>query len=177
MHTLIVGDKHIGKSTLIQKVIRELGCPVAGFETKKEEGLADVEKGSPVYIYPAGKPRRQSEENLLGYSKKQQTKVFSPAFDRAAKWLADAEVPGGLLLMDEIGIMEASSEAFCAEILRRLDGGTPVLAAVKNKDHPFLAAVRHHPNCHCFSISEENREDLFPVVLEFVREQLDGGKE
>lgn len=36
MHILIVGPRQVGKSTLIDKVLKAAGRPVWGFETKKE---------------------------------------------------------------------------------------------------------------------------------------------
>ena len=53
MHTLIVGERRVGKSTLIGRVLNALDRPVYGFETKKEDSLADELRGSPVYIYDA----------------------------------------------------------------------------------------------------------------------------
>ena len=170
-HVLIVGARHVGKSTLIRKIVRELGCSVCGYETKKEDGLADEGRGSPVYIYRAGQPHVQTPENLLGYCKAQRPAVSAGAFDRAAHLLSEAETKADLILMDEIGFMESSSEVFCREILRCLDEDRPVLAAVKEKDTPFLRAVRSHPNCQCFYITEENRNALPTEVLEFLRER------
>ena len=173
MHTLIVGARHVGKSTLINKVIRALECTVSGFETKKEDALADEIHGSPVYIYPAGQMHQQTADNLLGYCKEQHPEVLEHTFDRAVHLIAEAEAAGDMIKMDEIGFMEASSEAFCAGIMRCLDGNKPVIAAVKHNETPFLTAVKNHPNCRCFFITEENRDELFPIVLQFVRQQLD----
>ena len=172
MHTLIVGARHVGKSTLIDRVIAALGCTVCGYETKKEDALADALHGSPVYIYPAGQPHRQTEQNLLGYCKEHHPEAIGSAFDRAAVRIFADKAAGDIIKLDEIGFMEASSAAFCTEILRCLDGTKPVLAAVKDKETPFLCAVKSHPNCRCFYITEENRDALYPLVLQFVREQL-----
>ena len=65
IHALIVGSPGVGKSTLIRRIRQELGMPVFGYETKKEDLLSDPEKGSPLYIYPAGAPHVQGEDNLL----------------------------------------------------------------------------------------------------------------
>lgn len=173
MHTLIIGARHVGKSTLINKIIGALGCAVFGFETKKEEALADEIHGSPVYIYPAGQMHQQTTDNLLGYCKEQHPEVFAHAFDRAVHLIAEAEEAGDMIKMDELGFMESSSKTFCAEILHCLDGKKPVIAAVKDKETPFLTAVKNHPNCRCFFITENNRDELFPIVLQFVRQQLD----
>lgn len=173
MHALIVGARGIGKSTLIQKVLKELNCPFSGYETRKEDSLADEIHGSPVYIYEAGQPHIQSRENLLGYCKNRHPEAYKAAFDRYAPRLREIKT-GGVILMDEIGFMESSSQAFCDGILEHLDGDTPVIAAVKHNDTPFLEKVRSHPNCRCFFITEENRDDLYRQVLSFMQQQLIG---
>ena len=163
MHILIVGSRGVGKSTLIRRLLEEINRPVWGFETKKEP-LA----GGPIYIYEAGKPRVQSDENLVGFCAEQHPTVISSAFDRFAETLK-APIPNGhVVLMDELGFMESASEAFCESVLRILDGGAPVIAAVKDKNTAFLEAVRGHKNAKCFFVTPENRDTLFTQVLEFI---------
>lgn len=161
----------MGKSTLIRRVLGQIHRPVFGFETKKEEALADELGRSPVYIYDAGKERLQTEENLVGYCQNKHFCTMQEAFDRFAPKLL-TPVPGGhIILMDELGFMESSSERFCSAVLSLLDGDVPVIAAVKDKDLPFLNAVRSHPNCRCFHITEENRDGLYSQVLDFMKSQ------
>ena len=172
MHALIVGDRGVGKSTLIGKVLQELGRSVSGYETKKEDALADAAHGSPVYIYEAGTCHRQDEENLLGYCRDWNITVYAEAFDRYADKIAGQKA-GDIIKLDEIGFMETKSEAFCRMIMEMLDGSTPVIAAVKNKEIPFLEAVRTHPNARRFQITEDNRDVLYEEVLAFMKEQLE----
>ena len=171
MHTLIVGARHVGKSTLIRRVLDEIGMPVFGFETKKEDGLADEENGSPVYIYAAGEAHEQREDNLVGYCKERRFRTNTQAFDGFALRLANPP-KGSIVLLDEIGFMESSSEAFCQAIMNLLDGDIPVIAAVKHNSTPFLDAVKAHPNARCFVITEENRDKLLGEVMAFVKAQV-----
>lgn len=164
MHTLIVGERQVGKSTLIRRVLQEIGCPVWGFETKKEDGLADETGGCPLYIYEAGRPHVRSAENLAGYCRDEKPVGYVQAFDRFAGKLADPPT-GCVVLMDELGKMEAASGPFTQAVMRLLDGDTPVIAAVKDKPSPFLDAVRNHPRCRCYRITKENRDALYEVVL------------
>ena len=173
MHALIVGPRRIGKSTLIRRVLQELNRPVFGFETKKEDALADEVNGSPIYIYDAGGPRQQREDNLVGYCKNHHATTLKAACDRYALRLRGPVPEGCVIELDEIGFMEAKSEAFCAAVLSLLDGDIPVIAAVKDKDVPFLQAVRAHPGARCFRITPENRDDLYPEVLEFMKAQME----
>ena len=48
MHALIVGDRGVGKSTMIRRVLEALDRPVFGFETKKEQHLEDPGFRRPV---------------------------------------------------------------------------------------------------------------------------------
>lgn len=177
MHTLIVGERGVGKSTLIRRVLAELECPVVGFETKKETSLATEEKGSPVYIYDAGRPHTHTEENLLGWCKNKRFDSRVEVFDRYAPKLRAPIPAGSIVLLDELGFMESQAEEFCAAVMELLDGDVPVIAAVKYKDTPFLQAVRSHPKAKCFWIDKENRDALYEEVLPFAKQQIEENKE
>ena len=173
MHALIVGDRGVGKSTLIHRVLKELNRPVFGFETKKEEQLEDSIRGCPIYIYDAGKPHIRTPENLIGYHKEGDVPAITAAFDRYAPSLMGPIPENTVVELDEIGFLEAKSDAFCQAVLHLLEGKNPVIAAVKNREHPFLDAVRNHPNARCFYITAENRDALYEEVLAFTKQQLE----
>ena len=181
-HTLIVGGQGVGKSTLIRRVLEALDVPVCGYITRKEPHLRDPELGDPIYIYEADQPQIQTDENVVGHCLDQRPVVYQEAFDRFAEKLqalskedmaTDENEKASLLLMDEVGIMECQSPDFCQAVLDLLEGERPILAAVKYKDRPYLNQIRGHERCRCFTITEENREELFEEVLQFVRQQLE----
>ena len=173
MHALIVGDRGVGKSTLIRRVLTELNRPLFGYETKKEEVLEDAARGCPIHIYDAGKPHCQTQENLIGYHRQTNFDAFTAAFDRYAPRLLEPVPEHCIIELDEVGFLEAQSEAFCQAVLHLLDGDRPVIAAVKNKDIPFLQTVRSHPKARCFCITPENRDALFEEVLAFLSKQME----
>ena len=175
MHALIVGDRGVGKSTLIRRVLQELNRPVFGFETKKEEQPEDPIRGCPIYIYDAGKPHCRVPENLIGYHKERDIPAITAAFDRYAPNLLEPVAENAVVELDEIGFLEASAENFCHAVFHLLDGRNPVIAAVKNREHLFLDAVRNHPNARCFYITAENRDALYEEVLAFMKQQLEEG--
>lgn len=172
MHALIVGANGTGKSTLIHRVLQALHRPVVGFETVKEDALADAD-GSPIYIYPAGLPHRQTPENLVGRCKERKAVAVCAGFDRFARQYAEPTDKDCVIEMDEIGFLESQSKAFCNMIFSALDDSRPVIAAVRDKDTPFLRSVRSHPKARCFHLIPENRESLFWEVLSFMQAQLE----
>ncbi len=172
MNSLIVGAPGVGKSTLIRKVLAELHRPVFGYESKKETDTLHLLLGHPIYIYEAGKEKLRSPENLIGYCKDRKPTVYKEAFDRFVPKLLKPIPEGAVILLDEIGFMETVSEPFCRAILSLLDGDHPVLAAVKDKDIPFLRAIRSHPKATCFHLTQDNRNSLLPLILQQLQANL-----
>ena len=124
-------------------------------------------------VRAAGKPHCRTAENFIGYHADTDPHVFTAAFDRYAPKLM-AHVPEAAVVeLDEIGFLEANWKAFCRAVLRLMDGDRPVIAAVKNRDIPFLNRIRAHPKAQCFSITPENRDPLYEEVLRFMKQQLE----
>lgn len=167
-HILICGEVGAGKSTLIQKLLKQSTRPVYGFVTKRLE--ADETGFHPIYIHPAGaQARAHEQENLIGTCDSKVHNIVTETFDTLGVEYLEAE-RGGLIVMDELGFMEAHAERFVKSVFSALDGDIPVIAAVKARfDVPFLNAVRAHKNARLFTLTKENRdalyEELLPVVL------------
>lgn len=170
IHAFIVAAPGIGKSTLINRVLEELDRPVFGYITRKEKDEWDDILGNPIYIYPAARPQVRTAENLVGHCKDRKPTVYPEAFDRFAPYLWEPVPENALIVMDEIGFMEASSELFCGGIFRLLDGENPVIAAVKDKDTDFLNKIRSHPGAKCFYLTTENREAMVSEMLQYLKE-------
>ncbi len=107
----------------------------------------------------------QTEQNLLGYCKNRCFKTIEGTFDRHASEILKPVSDQHLIVFDEIGIMESQESVFCKAILTRLDGDIPVLAAVKDKDIPFLRRIKAHPQCACFDLNEMDWNECFENAL------------
>ena len=148
---LICGPRGVGKSTLIRRLAALYPGPVSGFVTKRLT-TADGEGMFPIYIHPAAQPedrRQYGPENLAG---------------RCDEWGPRLLAGPGLLVMDELGFLERDASRFQAAVLVALRGPQPVLAAVKNRDDPFLRAVRSVPGVRVLYITRDNREGLYRAL-------------
>ncbi len=176
IHALIISPRGSGSGKLAQEILAELGRPVYGFITKKEDSLADAENGSPIFIREPGKPCLHTADALVGYCKNHRFRTIPGAFDRFAPRLTVSVASGSVFLLDTLGFMEAQEKAFCQAVFCLLDGDVPVIACMKDKDFPFLNAVKNHPNCKCFFLTPENREELRQQILSHMRRQLSGAQ-
>ena len=172
-HILICGEKGVGKSTLIRRLLDETCLTVGGFCTKMDENAGEVMH--PIYIYPAAVPvdrRERSKANLVGRCGNfgRQKEIFPQVFDTLGTEYLRNTRTCQVVLMDELGFMESNAYAFRRAVLETLDGEVPVLAAVKDRrDVEFLRQVCDHPRAQVFHIDPTNREELFRTLLPMVK--------
>ena len=174
-HILICGERGVGKSTLIRRLLAESTLPVGGFVTRRLP-QADGDGMFPIYLHAAALPpeeRPYDPEHLVGTCDSRRSIRYPEVFDRLGPPLLTS---GGLLVMDELGFLENDAHRFQAAVLAALDGPVPVLAAIKPKETDFLRRVRQHPHGEVFNITPESREALYQRlrsrILQWNKEKL-----
>lgn len=176
MHILLTGERQAGKSFFIRRLLRGQTRPVYGFVTKME---GEGEDGlRPVYMHPAWEKQEDwsyAKENLVGLCGREGVKeIFPRVFETLGVSLLKDAKEDGLLVMDELGYMESTAPLFTREVLEKLAGDIPVLAAVKKRPGvPFLEQVWNTPGALKYEVVPENRQALFetlaPVLMEGMR--------
>lgn len=157
----------MGKSTLIEKLLRENRRPLCGFFTERVD--AGLSSRREIYIHPVIGERKFSKENLIGTADALGAHPNPGGFDVYGTSLLNA-VPNELIVMDELGFLESRAFVFCKKVLSILDGNIPVLAAIKSKDTPFLKAVKSHPRVVMHDITLENRDELLKTLTPIIKE-------
>lgn len=163
MKILLCGDINSGKSTMIERLVADLGEAPRGYITVRQPAGADGT--SYVYLYDIASPPERIEDSQVIMSISDSGVERHPEYmdSLAARWLR-AIPEGSLVVMDEIGTLETASPAFQREVMRILSGDYRVFAAVKAQNTDFLRAVRRHPDCELYIITPENRNDLYAQI-------------
>lgn len=169
-HILICGGRSSGKRQLVDRLIAECRVPVYGYRSRVVKTRADGYHE--IYMLPAdGREIPLTEENHIGDCDTRRRTVNPGAFDGPGVRLLDEAKPGGMIVMDEIGFMEAEAKLFCEKVLSCLDGDIPVLATVKSKgpDLEFLRKVKSHPRAVLYDADKTPAEELYKELSEIVR--------
>lgn len=169
-HIVLCGRRHVGKTTMTERLLKEIRVPVYGFRTKTM--VTDTDGTHHIYMYPADRcDGHMDDENHVGDCNTVTRTVNLSVFDGLGVRLLRAARPDGIILMDEIGFMETGSERFCDEVLKALDGDIPVLAVTKDTDlgAAFLDRVRKHENAEFYMLTRENFDEVYEKVLPVVR--------
>jgi nucleoside-triphosphatase len=161
---LITGQPGCGKTTLVRRLVDELGVAAGGFYTQeirargRREGFSlttlDGETATLASVHIAGGPRVAR----YGVNTAAMDDVATPAIEGA---IGDAQ----LIVIDEIGKMELLSNRFRQAVLAALECGKPVLATVMLAPHPWADALKRRPDVSLLVLTEANRTQMADELL------------
>ncbi len=183
-HIFLTGPKGVGKSTLLQKLLREIPGRIGGFSTKRLNSYHFP--AYTVHLLPPTGEGTPTAGNLLFH-------CAGACEDVAARFdtlgVAALEGDWDLLVMDELGPHEGRAEKFRQAVLEKLDGPIPIFGVLQQAQSEFLQMIASHPSVRLISLTAENRDStslhrqilqvLRPRVLYFVRHgqpDFPGGK-
>jgi nucleoside-triphosphatase len=161
---LVTGVPGIGKSTLIRKVIDELGASkAAGFYTE-EIRVDGVRKGFDL-ISLDGRKRKLAHIDLRSRFMVGKYRVNVYGFDRYLDGLDLAASKAPFVIIDEIGRMECLSRKFRHLIFELLDQDRIVIASIAQQGGGAIEAIKQRDDITLFEMNKRNREDLVTKVL------------
>ena len=168
---LITGSPGCGKTTLVRRLVEELGVSAGGFYTQelrasgRREGFGlttlDGETATLASVHIDGGPR----VSRYGVNPAAMDDVATPAIERA---IAEAQ----LIVIDEIGKMELLSNRFRQAVLVALECGKPVLATIMLGGHPWADALKRRPEVRLLVLTEANRAQIAADILPDLRQLL-----
>lgn len=158
MKLFLTGPIGVGKSTVIQRCLSSYTGALWGFRSFKTsaEGPADV------LLTEAAQPENR---HVVAHVGPAGGTLYPHVFDEAGAPMLRKITAGapGLVLMDEIGYIEAKALAFQQEILRVLALDVPVLGVLRQPDEkapPFLLNLHACASLTIVTVSEGNRDGL-----------------
>lgn len=169
-HIVISGKRRTGKTELLEKLLRNYDGPVYGFYT--DHGKCMKPGYRSYFMYRFGEDRVDCEENHIGDSVAGEGSFCIDTFNIYGVKCLEAEADG-IVVMDEIGFMEAEAERFAEKVLELLDGDIPVIAVTKagHDDVELLNKIRNHPKVELFGLDENNTaDDVFGQIKEKCRD-------
>ncbi len=154
-HVFLTGEKRVGKSTLLKKVLARYPGHAGGFLTiRSNVWLGNADSVHMFGLHDAAIP---DENNLLfvcGAAKEQDAERF----DRLGCEILAGASDCGLLVMDELGPHEAGAALFRQAVLQSLDR-TPVLGVLQAPYVSFWPEIAGNPHAEIIELTKDNRDD------------------
>lgn len=162
-HILVVGPPRCGKSTLIERVVRQLDRPATGFFTR-ELKTGERRVGFAIETLD-GKRGILAHQDLKSRYQVGRYGVNLADIDGIAVPSLVPSGPEALVVVDEIGKMECFSRLFRDTLIRVLNSSHPVLGSIALKGDRFIQGIKARNDVFLIGLSEANREQAFGVVV------------
>lgn len=162
-HILVVGPPRCGKSTLIERVVRQLDRPATGFFTR-ELKTGERRVGFAIETLD-GKRGILAHQDLKSRYQVGRYGVNLADIDGIAVPSLVPSGPEALVVVDEIGKMECFSRLFRDTLIRVLNSSHRVLGSIALKGDRFIQGIKARNDVFLIGLSEANREQAFGVVV------------
>ena len=164
---LITGPPRCGKSTLIERVVRQLQIPMTGFFTK--EIREDGRRVGFSITTLAGKTGVLAHQRIKGKYRVGRYGVNVGDIDKIA---VPSMLPSGsdeLIVIDEIGKMECYSNLFKETLTKMLSSQHQLIGSIAIKGNYFIQSIKERDDVSLIHLSEANRESAVAALLEMLR--------
>jgi nucleoside-triphosphatase THEP1 len=153
---LITGLPGSGNTTLVEKIVRQLDVPVAGFITRevRQRGnrvgfsIDTIDGQSGVLAHVDFKSRFRV--GRYGVRIETIDKIAVPALKVSTMNI--------LIVVDEIAKMECLSERFREAVLLALNSANPVLATIAIKGDSFIQSLKSREDVSVIELNQANRD-------------------
>ena len=159
-HLFLTGDKQVGKSTLLRRLIeaRKLDC--AGFETQAFF-LNGERRGFTLHGRIEMPPYRNDCICCARIEEKRAVPVL-PVFEENGVLILKRSLasPAPFLLMDELGRLEREASGFIVQIEACLDADKRVLGVLQKCNSAHVARIAQRADVTVLTVTPENRDEL-----------------
>ncbi len=162
----LTGPPRCGKSTLIEKLVRQLDRPLTGFFTREIQER-ERRTGFSINTFD-GKDGVLAHEKSRSRVRVGKYGVNIDELDRIAVPAMTPSRPDQIVIIDEIGKMECFSPRFRETLMKILDSPNPVIGSIAQKGSSFVEKIKERKDVLLVTVSEENRDSL----VSFLRGQI-----
>ena len=165
LHIFLTGEIQIGKTTIVEQVIKMLQVPIGGFRTYF--GVDRFYEEKELYMNAAWLPKEYNKNlSIATFKKGMPPIVHTDIFNQyGGDWIHESREFAKLMIMDECGRFESKAERFKEEIIKSLYDDIPILGVIKEvNDCDWLDLIRNHSKVNVITVNQENRNEL-PLIL------------
>ena len=165
-HLFLTGDKQVGKSTLLRRLIeaRKLDC--AGFETQAFY-LSGERRGFTLHGR-VDMPPYQNDCICCARIEEKRAVPVLPVFDENGVLILKKSLasPAPYILMDELGRLERQASSFIAELEACLDSDKRVLGVLQKCGSEHVARIAQRDDVTVLTVTPQNRQELLELLCQ-----------
>lgn len=159
-HLFLTGDKQVGKSTLLRRLIEARHLDCSGFETQAFF-LNGERRGFTLHGRVDMPPYRNDCICCARIEEKRAVPVL-PVFEENGVLILKRSLasPAPFLLMDELGRLEREASGFIAQVEACLDADKRVLGVLQKCSSAHVARIAQRADVTVLTVTPENHDEL-----------------
>jgi len=164
-HLFLTGEKQVGKSTLLRRLIDARALECAGFETRAFS--IDGERRGFTLHGRVALPPYENDCIVCARIGERRSVPVPETFETNGVLILARSLSSGapFILMDELGKLERGAPAFCAQVLACLNGEKRVLGVLQKCDSPLIDAILRREDVTVLTVTADNRDALLESLL------------
>ena len=164
-HLFLTGDKQVGKSTLLRRLIEAKSLACSGFETHAFY-LDGERRGFTLHGRVELPPYENDCICCARVAEKRSVPVL-PVFEENGVSILQRSLfsPAPFILMDELGRLEKNAEAFIDEVFACLNSEKRVLGVLQKCSASHIQQIMARDDVTVITVTEENRDALLEQLI------------
>lgn len=164
-HLFLTGEKQVGKSTLLRRLIRSRSLDCVGFETRLLE-IGGERKGYLLH----GRVDMPPLENDCIVSARIGERMSVPVSETfnlngVAMLQRSLASCAPYILMDELGKLEKHADAFCDQVIACLNSEKRVLGVLQKCQSPLIRSILAREDVTVIAVAPDNRDALLDMLI------------
>jgi len=160
-HLFLTGDKQVGKSTLLKKLIEAKSLDCTGFETRAFY-LNGERRGFTLHGFVDMPPYENDCICCARIAEKKSVPVSLVFQENGVRILKESlSSTSAYILMDELGRLERESEGFIEQVFACLDSPKRVIGVLQKCSSEHVKAISQRNDVTLITVTHENRNTLF----------------
>lgn len=167
----LYGDRKVGKTTIINRLLESLAVMPSGFRTVSNS--KSVEGDWELFIVGTNEKTTPNDTNGVAKCNADGSwESYPEVFDIVGTGLLSFNSKPDIVVMDELGFMEQDALIFQKKVLDVLDSPSLVIGVVKPSPNEFTRKIFEHPNVETFEVTTENRDKILSSLIEKFKKEL-----
>jgi len=154
---LITGKVGVGKTTIVKSLLSQLSIRWGGYITERiKEGKTTI---AHEMVTSDGRREVFADRRWTHLPQYGQMGIQVEVFERlGVETLRKARQTADLIIMDELGVMEANAKHFITEVRSCFNSDLPVIAVIKEMATDFWCDLMSHGLSQIYNITPLNRD-------------------
>ncbi|KAJ48802.1 nucleoside-triphosphatase [Clostridium tetanomorphum] len=161
LNIFLTGEKGIGKSTIIHKIIKRYEYSIGGYT------VIPIIRENFKYFYITS-INNGIENSLMAIgdiNKKKIIHIYEDALENFASKLINSDInKKEIIILDEIGFIESQCNNFKTAVMNALDSNKIVLGVLKDFNGDFINKIKKRKDVIIFRVTKENR-NILPEII------------